>query len=187
MIFTETKLKGVYLIEPERRDDERGFFARIWCQREFEAHGLAERLEQCSISFSKRKGTLRGLHFQVFPNEETKVVRCTMGAAFDVVVDLRPGSPTHRRWVGIELTAENRWMVYIPGGCAHGFQTLADSTELFYQMSVFYEPGSARGVRWNDPAIAVVWPLPVSAISPRDAAFNLLNVNTPLCPGGSCQ
>ncbi len=175
MIFSETKLKGVYLIEPERHEDERGFFARTWCQREFEGHGLNPSLVQCNVSFNRKKGTLRGMHYQIPPHAEAKLVRCTRGAGFEVVVDLRPGSPTHRRWVGIELTAENRWMLYIPGGCAHGFQTLADSTELFYQMSEFYHPESARGVRWDDPAFGIEWPLPVTVISEKDSGWTLLD------------
>ena len=147
MIFNETKLKGAFVIEPERLEDERGFFARTWCQREFEAHGLNPRLVQCSISFNKKKGTLRGMHYQVAPYEEARLVRCTMGAIYDVVLDLRPASSTCKQWVAVELTSENRRMLYIPGGLAHGFQTLKDNTEVFYQMSEFYQPEYVRGVR----------------------------------------
>lgn len=170
VLFIETKLKGVYIIEPERIEDERGFFARTWCQREFEAHGLNPKLVQCSISFNRHKGTLRGMHYQAAPHAEAKLVRCTMGAMYDVALDLRPQSSSFTQWVPAELTAENRRMLYIPAGLAHGFQTLADDTEVFYQMSVFYDPLSARGVLWNDPAFGIEWPLPPSEISQRDLA-----------------
>lgn len=171
MIFSETKLKGAFIIEPERLEDERGFFARTWCQREFEEHGLNPCLVQCNIAFNKKKGTLRGMHYQIAPHEEAKVVRCTQGAIYDVIIDLRPTSPTVRQWVGVELTADNRRMLYIPEGFAHGFQTLADNTEIFYQMSDFYHPKYARGVRWNDPAFGIEWPLAVQMISTKDQQF----------------
>ena len=158
MIFIETKLKGAFIIEPERLEDERGFFARTWCRREFEAHGLNSRLVQCSISFNKRRGTLRGMHYQVAPYEEARLVRCTMGAIYDVALDLRPASLTFKQWTAVELTADNRRMLYIPEGLAHGFQTLEDNTEVFYQMSEFYYPEHARGVRWNDPTFNILWP-----------------------------
>jgi len=158
VIFIETKLKGAFIIEPERLEDERGFFARTWCQREFAAHGLNPRLVQCNISFNKKKGTLRGMHYQVAPYEEAKLVRCTMGAIYDVIIDLRPDSPTFRQWITVELTAKNRRMLYIPEGFAHGFQTLVDSTEVFYQMSEFYHPECARGIRWDDPVFGIEWP-----------------------------
>ena len=156
MIFTETRLAGAYLIEPERIEDERGFFARTWCRDEFERHGLNPRLVQCNVSYNARRGTLRGMHYQAKPHEEAKLVRCTRGAIYDVIVDLRPDSPTYRQWVAAELTAENRRMLYIPEGFAHGFQTLADETEVFYQMSELFHPESARGVRmttrpWGSP------------------------------------
>ena len=171
MIFIETKLKGAFIIEPERLEDERGFFARTWCQREFEAYGLDPRLVQCNISFNKKKGTLRGMHYQVAPHQEAKLVRCTMGAIYDVIIDLRPDSPTFKEWVVVELTAENRRILYIPEGFAHGFQTLVDDTEVFYQMSEFYHPECARGARWNDPAFAIVWPPAERIISAKDQAY----------------
>ena len=158
MIFTETKLKGAFVLEPERQEDERGFFARTFCQKEFEAHGLNPRLVQCNISFNKKKGTLRGMHYQAAPYEEAKLVRCTMGAIYDVIIDLRPQSPTYKQWIAEELSAENRKMLYIPGGFAHGFQTLEDNTEVFYQMSGYYAPEHATGVRWDDPTFGIKWP-----------------------------
>lgn len=158
MILTETKLKGAFIIEPERLEDERGFFARTFCKEEFRAHGLNPRVVQCSISFNKTRGTLRGMHYQAAPYEEAKVVRCTMGAICDVIIDLRPESPTFKRWVAVELTSDNHRMLYIPEGFAHGFQTLEDNTEVFYQMSEFYHPATARGVRWDDPAFGIEWP-----------------------------
>lgn len=172
MTFTETPLPGAYLIEPDRLGDERGFFARTWCAREFAAHGLNAELAQCNISFNRQAGTLRGMHFQAAPHAEAKLVRCTQGAVYDVIVDLRPDSPTHRQWYGAELTAENRHMLYVPEGFAHGFQTLVPDTEVFYQMSAFYVPKSARGVRWDDPAIGIVWPETSERIlSDRDARY----------------
>jgi dTDP-4-dehydrorhamnose 3,5-epimerase len=171
MIFKETKLKGAFIIEPEMMSDERGFFARTWCAREFEAHGLTTNLVQCNISFNKQKGTLRGMHYQVVPHEEAKVVRCTMGTIYDVIIDLRPNSPTYKRWVSVDMGAENRRMLYIPGGFAHGFLTMEDDTEVFYQMSEFYTPECARGVRWNDPAFNITWPLGVKVISKKDAEY----------------
>ncbi len=153
MRFQSTTLPGVFILELELRADERGFFARTWCQAEFEAHGLNPRLAQCSVSFNRKKGTLRGMHFQAAPHEECKVVRCTRGAIYDVVIDLRPDSPTRHQWMAAELTAENRRAFYIPEGFAHGFQTLVDDTEVFYQISEFYHPELARGVRWNDPRL----------------------------------
>ena len=158
MIFIETKLKGAFVLEPERQEDERGFFARTLCQEEFEAHGLNPRVVQCNISFNKKKGTLRGMHYQAAPYEEAKLVRCTMGAIYDVIIDLRPQSPTYKQWIAEELSTENRKMLYIPGGFAHGFQTLKDNTEVFYQMSGYYAPEHARGVRWDDPAFGIKWP-----------------------------
>lgn len=172
MIFTETKLKGAFLVEPERFEDERGFFARSWSPREFEAHGLSARLAECNISFNKRKGILRGMHFQTAPHAQAKLVRCTAGAIFDVAIDLRPESPTFKEWVGAELTASNRLMLYIPEGFAHGFQTLADETEVFYQMSEFYAPECASGVRWDDPAFRIEWPAEdARLIIARDAEY----------------
>jgi dTDP-4-dehydrorhamnose 3,5-epimerase len=168
MIFTETKLKGAFIIEPEKLEDDRGFFARSWCQREFEAHGLSPRLAQCSISFSKQKGTLRGMHYQLPPCEEAKLVRCTSGSIYDAIIDLRAASPTFRQYFGLALTAHNHTMLYVPEGFAHGFLTLEDNTEVFYQISEFYSPQHARGVRWNDPAFAIEWPFPPSTLSDRD-------------------
>lgn len=171
MIFTETPLAGTYLIEPEPLADLRGFFARTWCQREFEAHGVNPRLVQCSISFNWRKGTLRGMHYQEAPHAEAKLVRCTRGALYDVALDLRPASPTYRQHFAVVLSAENHRMLYIPEGCAHGFQTLEHDTEVFYQMSEYYAPDAARGVRWNDPAFAIPWPEDGRTIAERDSAY----------------
>jgi dTDP-4-dehydrorhamnose 3,5-epimerase len=172
MIFTQTPLKGAFLIDPEPHTDERGFFARIWCCREFREHGLDSSLVQCSISFNKRAGTLRGMHYQAAPHQETKLVRCTSGAIFDVIIDLRPRSPTLARHFSVVLSATNRKMLYVPPGFAHGFQTLEDDTEVVYQMSEYYRPEYARGVRWNDPAFAIEWP-PVAerVMAPRDATY----------------
>lgn len=171
MKFHETKLPGVFEIQLEPQSDERGFFARTWCQSEFEGHGLNSRLVQCSISFSTRRGTLRGLHYQAKPHEETKVVRCTRGAIYDVAVDLRHHSPTYKAWIAVTLTAENRRMLYIPEGCAHGFLTLEDNAEVCYQMTAFYNPESARGVRWDDPTFQIAWPEHVEVISERDRSY----------------
>lgn len=172
MIFRETPIPGAFVVEPERIEDERGFFARTWCEREFREHGLDPRLAQCSVSFNRRAGTLRGMHYQAAPHGEAKLVRCTMGAIYDVVVDLRPDSPAFRRWTAVELSARNRRMLYIPQGLAHGFQTLEPDTEVFYQISEFYHPESARGVRWNDPAFGIEWPEAAERVlSDRDAGY----------------
>ncbi len=173
MIFTETELGGAFVIEPERIEDERGFFARTWDPSEFEARGLNPRLAQCNVSFNKREATLRGMHYQAAPHEEAKLVRCTRGAIYDVTLDLRPDSPTFKRWVAVELTAENMRMLYVPEGFAHGFQTLESGTEVFYQISEFYAPESVRAVRWDDPAFGIEWP-PASerTISARDLQFS---------------
>ncbi len=172
MKFTPTKLAGVFVIEMERHHDERGWFARTWCAEEFQAHGLEPALFQCSSSFNVHRGTLRGMHFQSAPHEEAKVVRCTRGKAFDVALDLRVGSPTWGQWTAAELTPENGRSLYIPKGCAHGFQTLEDNTEIFYSIAHAYHPAAGRGVRWNDPRFAIDWPLPDSPIlSPRDAGY----------------
>lgn len=178
MIFTETKLRGAYIIEPELLEDERGFFARTWGREDFDARRLDSNLMQCNSSFNKQRGTLRGMHYQATPHEEVKLVRCTAGAIYDVIVDLREDSPTRSQWFGVELNASNRLMVYIPKGFAHGFQTLADETEVFYQVSEYYHPESARGVRWNDPAFGIDWPLTVTAISQRDREHPLLSNST---------
>lgn len=171
MIFTETKLKGSYIIEPERIKDDRGFFARTWCQREFHKYGINSKLVQCNISFNNKKGTLRGMHYQAAPYEEAKLVRCTMGAISDVIIDLRPDSKTFKQWVSVELTAENRKLFYIPEGFAHGFLTLMDNTEVFYQMAEFFAPEYARGVRWNDPAFGINWSEEVVVISEKDKQY----------------
>ena len=171
MIFTETKLKGAFVIDPEKLEDERGFFARTLCRREFEAHGLNPNLVQCNISFNKKSGTLRGMHYQTKPYEEAKLVRCTKGAICDVIIDLRSYSPSFKQWVRVELTADNHKILYIPEGFAHGIQTLEDNTEVFYQMSEFYTPSYARGVRWNDPAFGIQWPPAERIISERDQSY----------------
>jgi dTDP-4-dehydrorhamnose 3,5-epimerase len=158
MIFNETKLKGAYLIELEMLRDERGYFARSWSQREFAEQGLDARLAECNVSFNKRRGTLRGVHYQLAPHGQAKLVRCTRGAIYDVIVDLRPRSETFRQWVGFELSADNGRMLYVPEEFAHGFQTLTDDSEVFYQMSSPYAPESARGVRFDDPAFKIEWP-----------------------------
>lgn len=171
MIFIETGLPGAFIIEVERIEDERGFFARSFCSREFEARGLEPRLVQCNVSFNRRQGTLRGLHFQRVPHSEAKLVRCTAGSIHDVIVDLRPDSSAFTRHIAVELTAANRRMLYVPEGFAHGFQTLADGTEVFYQMSEFYAAGPASGVRWNDPAFGIRWPREVTVISRGDREY----------------
>lgn len=174
VIFRETKLKDAYIIEPARLEDERGFFARTFCQKEFEAHSLNPKLVQCSISYNRRKGTFRGMHYQVAPMAEAKLVRCTRGAIYDVIVDLRQGSLTYCQWEAVELNAENRKMIYIPEGFAHGFQTLEDDTEVFYQMSEFYAPEYARGVLWDDPAFGIVFPLKNMIVSEKDKNYPLM-------------
>ena len=172
MIFTETKLKGAYVIDPERMEDERGFFARAFCEDEFRAHGLCDRFVQCNVSFNRKAGTLRGMHYQAAPHEEIKLVRCTAGAICDVILDVRPDSPTFREWVAVKLTQDNRRLLYIPTGMAHGFQALVDGTEIFYHMSETYHPESARGVRWDDPAFGIEWPSAEGrVISERDRQY----------------
>jgi dTDP-4-dehydrorhamnose 3,5-epimerase len=171
MTFHETKLRGVFEVHLEPKADERGFFARAWCQNEFDEHGLNPRLVQCNVSLNSRKGTLRGMHYQEAPCAETKIVRCTHGAIYDVALDLRPQSPTFKQWVATVLSAVNRYMLYIPEGCAHGFLTLEDQTEVFYQMSEFYHAELSRGVRWDDPAFHIVWPGEVEVISERDRTY----------------
>ncbi len=177
MEFLTTKLPGVFEIRIEAKPDERGFFARTWCQEEFEAQGLAGKLVQCSLSFNKKKGTLRGMHYQIAPHVETKLVRCTQGAIYDVVLDLRPESPAFKDWVAVELTAEKRNMVYVPQGCAHGFLTLEDRSEVTYQMSEFQNADAARGVRWNDPAFQIKWSAKVEVISERDRNYPDFKIN----------
>lgn len=171
MIFTETKLKGAFLIDIERLEDDRGFFARSWCRREFEEHGLNPGIAQCNVSFNARKGTLRGMHYQIEPGQEAKLVRCTRGSICDVIVDVRPHAPTFKHHVSIVLTAENRRMLFVPEGFAHGFLTLEDATEVHYQMSEFHAPDRARGFRWNDPAFRISWPAEVKVMSERDRTY----------------
>jgi dTDP-4-dehydrorhamnose 3,5-epimerase len=168
MIFIETELKGAFVIEPERLEDERGFFARTWCTQEFEAHGLNPNLVQCNISFSKKKGTIRGMHYQAPPYEEAKFIRCTTGAIYDVIIDLRPDSKSFMHWIAVELPAESRKMIYVPEGFAQGCQILMDNTEIYYQMSEFFAPEYARGLRWNDPLFNINWPQKVTTISVKD-------------------
>lgn len=172
MRFIETGLPGAFVVEIEPLEDERGFFARTFCRSEFEAHGLDPCVAQCSISFSRQTGTLRGLHFQRPPYEEVKLVRCTAGAIFDVIVDLRPDSPTFLRHAAVDLTASNRRMIYVPTSFAHGFQTLSDHAEVFYQMSQFHAAEAACGLRWNDAACGIRWPLDVTVISKRDGSYD---------------
>jgi dTDP-4-dehydrorhamnose 3,5-epimerase len=171
VIFTETSIQGAWLVAPEPARDHRGFFARTWCAREFGARHLADRWVQCSISFNERRGTLRGLHYQRAPYGEAKLVRCTMGALYDVVLDLRRTSPTFKKHIGVELSASNRLMIYVPDGCAHGFQTLEDETEIFYQISEFYRPEHTAGVRWDDPAFGIAWPHADPIMSERDRRY----------------
>ncbi|MEO1084245.1 MAG: dTDP-4-dehydrorhamnose 3,5-epimerase [Acidobacteriota bacterium] len=171
MIFRELEIAGAYLIEPERKEDRRGFFARTYCRLELEERGLDPTLVQCNVSVNKERGTVRGMHWQAEPYEEIKMVRCTAGAIYDVILDVRPDSPSYKRHVGVELTRENRHALYIPAGCAHGFQSLEDDSEVFYQMSEFYYPDQARGVRWDDPAFDISWPLPISVISDKDRVY----------------
>lgn len=158
MIFTETKLKGAFFVDIEKREDERGFFSRAWCKREFAAHGIVLDVAQGNINGSKKKGTLRGLHYQRAPHEEVKLIRCTKGAVYDVIVDLRRESSTYKGWIGVELRGDNHRMLYVPKGFAHGYQTLEDDTEVFYPVSEFYYAEAERGVRWNDPAFKIEWP-----------------------------
>jgi len=171
MTFHETKLPGVLEIHLEPKSDERGFFARSWCRREFEEHGLNPRLAQCSVSFNARKGTLRGMHYQAAPHPESKLVRCTSGAIYDVVVDLRPQSAAFKQWMGVVLNAQNRHMLYVPEGCAHGFLTLENDTEVFYQISEVFHSELSCGVRWNDPAFRIAWPAGIEMISERDRTY----------------
>lgn len=171
MHFQATKLADVFVVIPERITDERGFFARTWCQEEFRAQGLVTELVQCNVSYNAKQGTLRGMHYQAAPYEEVKLIRCTMGAIYDVVVDVRPNSSSYLQWIAVELTAENRTMLYVPGGFAHGFLTLMDNTEVFYQMSQFYHPTASRGLRWDDPALGILWPIMPQVISAKDSSY----------------
>lgn len=172
MRFHGTKLKGVFEVRVEERTDQRGFFARSWCTTEFEERGLNPRVVQCNISFNDRKGTFRGMHYQAAPRAEAKLIRCTQGAIYDIVLDLRQESATFKQWIGLVLSAREHNMVYVPEGCAHGFLTLEDHTEVFYQMSEFYNAESARGVRWDDPAFQIVLPSKIEVISDRDRTYS---------------
>lgn len=174
MIFTETALRGAFIIDLELREDERGGFARTFCMNEFEAHGLKPEVAQCNLSFNHRAGTLRGMHYQLSPAAETKLVRCTRGAILDVIVDLRPGSDTYLQHVAVELSEGNRRALYVPELFAHGYQALTDGAEVSYQVGEFYTPGYERGLRHDDPRLGIAWPLPVSVISEKDAAWPLL-------------
>jgi len=175
MIFKESPLPGAFIVDLELHSDERGFFARSYCPDEFAVRGLTPPLQQCSVSYNARKGTLRGLHYQAAPHEEHKLVRCTAGAIFDVIVDIRPHSGHYKRWFGTELSAQNRRALFVPAGFAHGFITLSDEAEVYYMISVPYSPAHAQGFRWSDPAFGIQWPLSPSVISPRDAAYPLLD------------
>lgn len=175
MLFHPLYLQGAYLIEIEKKEDERGFFARTFCQSELTAKALCSYFPQSSLSFNKKKGTLRGMHFQAAPYEEVKIVQCVKGAIFDVIIDLRPNSNTYKKWIGIELSVTNRYMLYIPAGFAHGFQTLQDESEVFYHISVPYVPEVGRGVRWDDPTFEIEWPLGVEMISEKDQGYPFLN------------
>ncbi len=179
MIFTETALPGVYVIDLDPHQDERGFFARTFCQREFDAHGLTAVAAQSNLSFNHRRGTLRGLHFQYPPASEAKLIRCSRGAILDVVVDLRPESPSYLRHVAVELTADNRRSLYAPERCAHGYQVLEDKTETTYQVGEFYTPAAEGGLVYDDPQLAIAWPLPVTDISDRDRAWPRLDRSEP--------
>ena len=174
MIFTETKLKGAYIIDIKKLEDDRGFFGRAYCQKEFEEYGLNTNLVQANVSFNKKKATLRGMHMQLAPHAETKLVRCTRGAIYDVIVDLRPDSETYKQWIGVELTADNYRMLYVPEGFAHGYITLEDNTDVTYQVTAFYEASAERGHRWDDPAFNIQWPLAPQLISEKDRNHPLL-------------
>jgi dTDP-4-dehydrorhamnose 3,5-epimerase len=171
MIFTETKLKGAFVLDLELRSDDRGGFARTYCAKEFEAHGLKPSVAQCNLSFNYKAGTLRGMHYQIPPAAETKLVRCTKGAIYDVIIDLRPESPTYLQHVGVELTADNRRALYVPEVFAHGYQALTDDAEVVYQVGEFYTPGYERGIRYDDPTFAIAWPIPVTVISEKDQSW----------------
>lgn len=174
MKFTETELTGAFIIDLEEKPDSRGFFARTFCAKEFEAHGLKPIVAQCNLSFNHKQGTLRGMHYQIAPATETKLIRCTQGAIYDVIIDMRPESPTYLSHIGVELTAENRRALYVPGMFAHGYQALTDDAEVTYQVGEFYTPGYERGLRYNDPLLGISWPLSVSEISEKDGNWPLL-------------
>ena len=174
MIFLETKLEGAFILDVDRREDNRGFFARVFCQREFAAHGLKPLIAQANVAFNKKRGTVRGMHFQFPPAPETKLVRCTRGAILDIIVDLRPESPTYLDHVAVELTADNHRALYVPERFAHGYQVLEDGTETSYQVGEFYTPGSEGGLIYSDPRLGLKWPLPVTEISLKDDTWRLL-------------
>lgn len=180
MRFNETRLPGAYLIDPEPHGDDRGFFARVLCVDELAAHGLSMDIVQVNMSYSAQAGTLRGLHYQAEPYAEAKMVRCTRGSVFDVMVDLRPDSPTHLQWVGVELSAENRRLMYVPKGFAHGFLTLTDSAEVMYPVTARYTPEAERGLRYDDPTLRIEWPAPVRTVSEKDQSWPLLYASTPM-------
>jgi dTDP-4-dehydrorhamnose 3,5-epimerase len=175
VIFTETRLGGAFVIDIEPHRDDRGYFARVWCAREFEEHGLDTRMAQCNVAHNTRKGILRGMHYQQPPYSEVKLVRCTRGAVYDVIVDMREDSATRLQWFGVELSGDNHRMLYVPEGFAHGYVTLRDDSELFYQVSQFYTPRAEGGVRWNDPLVGIEWPdVGPLLISEKDSAWPLL-------------
>lgn len=176
MKFIETDISGVVVIELEKHEDERGWFARAWCREEFTARGLRTDLVECNLSYNEKRGTLRGMHFQVAPHAEAKLVRCVAGAAHDVALDLRPESPSHGEFIGVELSADSGRALFLPEGIAHGFQTLKDHSTLFYQMSSAYSPEAAAGVRWDDSAFGIEWPLPDPIVSARDQSFPDFNL-----------
>lgn len=171
MKFTETKLKGAFILELQEMRDDRGYFARTFCTRELEEHGLISDVKQANMSWNDKAGTLRGMHFQFAPYEETKLIRCTQGALYDVIIDLRKGSDTYRQWIGVELSADNHKALFVPRDFAHGFITLTANTEAFYMVSQSYQPGSEGGIRWNDPQFAIDWPIEPEVISEKDAAW----------------
>jgi dTDP-4-dehydrorhamnose 3,5-epimerase len=171
MIFRPTQIEGAFMLEPERLLDGRGFFTRIWCMEEARRYGLDPAVVQCSLSYTSKRGILRGMHYQAYPYAESKTIRCVRGSVFDVVADLRPESPTYLQWEGFELTQDNRLALHVPKGCAHGFQALTDDVELLYQMSDPFEPEVARGFRWNDPAFGIRWPIQDPILSERDAGY----------------
>ncbi len=175
MIFTELSLQGAYILELQPRTDERGFLARTFCRQELAEYGLDTCIAQCSISFNIQRGTIRGMHYQVSPYAEAKLVSCTKGSVYDVIIDLREDSATYLKWEAVILSEQNRSMLYVPQGFAHGFQTLQDNSEIFYQISEFYHPESARGLRWNDPELGIPWPLADKIVSRRDNSFPLLD------------
>lgn len=177
MIFTELSLKGAFLVEVKKLEDDRGFFGRAWCKNEFLEHGLNPNFVQINTSLSKKKGTIRGMHYQVDPYQEVKFIRCTRGRIWDVIIDLRPDSPTFMKWCGNELSADNYRMVYVPGNFAHGFITLEDDSEVYYPVSEFYTPGAERGLRWDDPAFSIEWPIEAVMVSEKDRAHPKFSID----------